>query len=114
MALKYIRILTEATRDNPQAYPLMFDVVLDTKTGRVALDDEILGRQWGLNEYDYPFVVKTNGDVTFGDEVKCEWAHTDVRDVVLKVGSVILWEGDGGYHEFFRVIELRDMLARAK
>jgi hypothetical protein len=60
MPSKYIRVLTEATKDNPGVAPLIFDVVLDTKTGRVALDDAIFGWQYALNDYSYPFVVKAN------------------------------------------------------
>jgi hypothetical protein len=113
MPLKYIRVLTEATKDNPGVAPLIFDVALDTKTGRVALDDAIFGWQYALNDYSYPFVVKANNNVNFGDETKSNYAKCNVRDVVLKVGSIISWEGEG-YDETFRVTELRDMVARAK
>jgi hypothetical protein len=34
MPLKYIRVLTKATEDNPGVAPLIFDVVLDTETSR--------------------------------------------------------------------------------
>jgi hypothetical protein len=88
-------------------------VVLDTETSRVALDDAIFGWQYAMNDYSYPFVLKPTGNVDFGDDSDSTEAKCNVRDVVLEIDSVIRWTGNG-YDQTFRVIELRDMVVRAK
>jgi hypothetical protein len=88
-------------------------VVLDTETSRVALDDAIFGWQYAMNDYRCPFVLMATGNVDFGDDSDSTEAKCNVRDVVLAIDSVIRWTGNG-YDQTFRVIELHDMLVRAK
>ncbi len=78
-------------------------MVLDTETGKVALDDAIFGWQYAMNDYSYPFVLKPTGNVDFGDDSDSTEAKCNVRDVVLAIDSVIRWTGNG-YDQTFQAI----------
>lgn len=100
-----MRVITEATVDNPDSVPLFFDVVIDENNWIIG-EHLIFVYQTYPKErsrYSYPFVVDSEGEVDFGmEEPK---GNTNLRDKTIVPGSIILWAGPG-WDETFRIKEL--------
>jgi hypothetical protein len=103
---KHLRVVTEATSDNKDSAPLIFDVVVD-ENSLIVGDHPIFAHQTSTKKrsrYSYPFVIDSKGRVDWGMEHE-RGAKTNLREKPMIPGSIIRLKGSG-YDETFRIKEL--------
>jgi hypothetical protein len=94
---KYVRVLTEATIDNPDNAPLFFDLVIDGE-GKIIGEHLILAYQCFPKDRaarSNPFVVDMNGRVDFGigyEKGSDQYGDIDIREKRITPGTIVrMW-----------------------
>lgn len=105
----YVRIMAEATGDNPDAMSLYFDVLLDAGN-QIIGDHPIFGFQGEIGRRGggaLPLVLYSDGRVDYGEECDStdRFGELDLRGGKILQGRLLRLHGNG-YDENFRITKI--------